>query len=300
PGRVRSWCRASRMLHVHHWCDSVVSFVHQLADIPDPQDHALLAILKDDPNPFVRLHALRLLNEPAVDEAHRNIALQKALDDPEPKLRCFAALRMNNDDALSELQGLAGGFDITEDIRLSAFEGLLKRKSGTDLVPLLVLAASGPEGRLSRRAMGWAIAYGGDEALRDIIGKPRIPLTGLTRALDAARRRKAMIVGPSLLTILSWEAASDDRRLLAVQGLGMLGTVQAVPILKKAADDDPAMAAAARASIAEIQARCKNATVGALSLAEADDGQLAIVEDVEEGTVALAEPGHAIPHDVRR
>ncbi|MEM7678657.1 MAG: hypothetical protein AAF449_21970, partial [Myxococcota bacterium] len=124
------------------------------------------------------------------------------------------------------------------------------------------------------------------EALRDIIGKPRIPLCGLARAIDFARRRQAMVVGPALLTILSWQAASDQRRRLAIEGLGALGDAHAVPLLKKTAEDDAVLASAVRSSIAQIQARCKIAT-GALSLVKAEEGQLAIV-------------GHAIPHGVRR
>ena len=287
PGSIESSCTASRTLHVQRWLDSVLLVAHALTECPEDYDAALLDAFADEPAPSMRLHLLTLLCETDVEEEHRQAALRKALDDPDPRVRCFAALRVPVDEAVAELRGLAGGYEVPEDVRLTAFQGLLKVKKGDELVPLLVAAASGPEGRLSRRALTWAVSYGGNEALRAVVARPRISISTLSVAIDMARRRNASCVVPELLQMIDWTSAAEERRVLAIEGLGALGSVDVIASLKRVAEKDREahVAAAARNAVQQIQSRCQADVAGALSLAEGDRGQLAVVDS---GAVSIA------------
>ena len=277
PGTIESRCTASRLSHVERWFDGVLRLAHQLADQQPDLDRGLLEVLRDDPNAVLRQHVLRLLNEPRVSAADRERALHLGLQDADPAVRCFAALRVESEVGLAELRGLVSGY-APEDVRLSALHGLMRVTPGVELVPLLVHAAAGPEGRLSRRAMSWAIAYGGNDALKAIVARPRLPLSGLRSALDVARRRRASCLTPELLDMLEWEGASDERRLIAIQGLGAVGSLDAVLALKQVAREDVSVAASVRMAIAEIQNRYRSDSAGALSIANNDRGQLTLAE----------------------
>ena len=288
PGVIESRCTASRLVHVEQWFESVMKVMHALEHPPEDLDGALLEVLRDEPNPNLRLHVLTLLNEPQVDPLRKQAALTASLDDAEPKLRCYAALRLTGPQARAELEKLAGGFEVSEDLRLSAFHGLFKQTSGENLVPMLVEAAAGPESRLSRRALSWAVGYGGRNALRRVVARPRLPVESLRVALKVARRLQADEVVPELLTMLEWEGASDERRLIAVEGLGALASTQAVPALRRVARRDPGLGVAVQAAVARIQSRSRVDTAGALSFTDGDRGGLAVVES---GRLGLSDDG---------
>ena len=278
PGAIESACTASRLVLVEQWIGSIVDLALSLSAPPEDLDRALVTALREEPHPRVRYHALKLLNETGVDDELRQEALSIGLNDLEPDVRCFAALRHRGPEGVAELQGLAGGYEVPENVRLTAFHGLLKLRSGASLVPLLIDAAAGPEGRLSRRALSWAVGYGGHDALKRIVARPRLPVESLRTALDIARRLNATPVSAALINMLEWEAASHERRLMAVRGLGALGTIDSVRILKRVVQTDSALASTARSAITEIQNRCKGDAAGALSLADSDRGQLAVVD----------------------
>ena len=283
-GTIESRCATSRLTHLERWLDRVLNLAHQLADVPEALDAALFSVLDEDPNPYVRLNALLLLVEPITDSAMRANALQRGLADPDPWVRCTAAVQ--SEDGLAELRGLAGGYDLPEDIRLRAFNELFKRQPGAALVDLLIPAAAGPVGRLSRRALGWAFAYGGIDALKAIIQTPRIPIQGFRSALELARRHMVRDVAPTLVNVLGWDWASDERRLAAIRGLGILGGPDAIPALKQIQQYDPTLGGFAREAVLAIQSRDQKRLAGALSVVGEDGGQLAVVE---AGTLGLAD-----------
>lgn len=285
PGLLTSRCRASRLAHLVRWVERVFELADALAAPVDDLDEALLRVLREDPVAPYRLRVLALFQQPEVDEERRVEALSVALNDSDFKVRCFAALRVEAPLAIIELKGLAGGYEVPEDVRLAAFFGLLKRTKGSELVALFIPAAAGPDSPLSRKAMAWAVAYGGDAALKEIVARPRLPLSGLASAVEMARRRNATVVGPELLAMLKWAGISDARRAVALDGLRSVGTVGMIPTLKRIAENAaPPIAEAAKHAIAEIQSRSDD-SAGALSLAESDRGQLAVVEGGDLGVV---------------
>ncbi len=288
PGVVRSRCTASRTTHVERWVTGVIALVEQLSKVPENLDASLLSALSTERTPAVRMHIFKMLLAREVDPEIRQQTLIVGLEDRDPKVRCLAALQSQEPAAIAALEQLADGFDVPENIRLSAFHALLRLKRGPELVPLLLSAAAGPAGRLSQRALGWAVGYGGARVLKELVARPRLPLSTLVIAINLAQQRGVTDVGEELVRILSWNGTSNDRRLLAIQGLARLGTASAVPALKKAARLDPSLADDVSLAVTSIQSRCRTDAAGGLSLVEHRGGQLALTGETGLAVVPVS------------
>ncbi len=115
-----------------------------------------------------------------------------------------------------------------------------------------------------------------------------------TRAALALGATGILAAEAPLLEALERDLATT--RIAAVQALGRVGGVAAVPKLRDAAErhaSDGNLGRAVRQAVAEIQSRLATvggARPGQLSLAGGEAGQLSLVDKAVEGRLTLAEP----------
>lgn len=205
----------------------------------------LAARVREDPLPAVRRNALRILWERADrSKAHAEIfaaAAAHALQDPDEETR-FRAAELSHDEPT-----------------------------------MVALGASG----YLRALQFLAVEAGHQAAAREVLE------AWLERGLaDTTDRKLAFISALRKVSVAGAEAAligmlgsdSDSVQLAAAESVSAIGTVAAVPVLmalRESAEGLPLRRAAGRAILA-IQARTQGAETGALALAEAGFGELAL------------------------
>jgi hypothetical protein len=234
---------------------------------------ALATNAAEDPEPNFRLRALSVLVEEFPDRSLD--ACRRALTDPEPASRLVAALTLPPDPTVEGvLANLATSWAITGDIRVDAFERFLE--VAAEPIPVLERALADPV--LAERAVHATVRFsdpGWTDFLADVAADCDVRLrTAIALVLSELRHPRA----EALLLAVPLGAQAIDR-------LGEMGTVRALPVLKQVGSKE------ARAAIERIKARVGNveghvALVddedrgGALS--EADSGRVSLSRDQEE------------------
>jgi hypothetical protein len=211
----------------------------------------------------VRLHDIALLADRYADTAVGREALHRACGDGNAEIRLTAALGLD-EEGRNTLLEIATSQPVDEALASRAIEGL-----GTHL-PL-------------DRAV---------ELLQDALklGSLVIARACLHRLVESGSAAEQ-----PLLAVV--RHAPDDVQLLAVEGLGRIGTVAAVLPLRSAGEASDAsreLHRASRLAIARIQARLSGAEQGQLSLASEDaSGGLSLAAEDSSGQVSLAETANS-------
>ena len=263
-----------------------------------PRDLAasLATNARRDTVPAVRLNCLEQLCESFPKSSTRIV--RAALRDPDPGVRLRAATVLP-EEGRRQLLGLARGFRLDETIQAGA-----------------IAALNRPPVRAMRLVLGKAIKLGEEQVALEAISalgrsgsrKALVPLARHTkspsvairvaaiRALSATRQTEAQVA-----LVSSLGSTLSEAREAAAEGLGNLGTVNAVAPLRAAVDAHPLDLGLRRAvsrAIASIQARATGAEPGQLSLAvDAGTGALSLT-DSESGQLSLT-PDSASPQAIR-
>jgi hypothetical protein len=209
---------------------------------------ALLANVRRDPQPGVRLHSLRALRRHAPGHETTAAAISSALLDPDPEVRLEAALA-SGAAGRSALLALASDPEADDSCSARAIDGV----SAPTLAELAAVV---------------------ELALDPATQRPRRPYT-LRACADALGR-----MGEEAVPLLAQALRSRNTAvgLAAIRSLERINTVVAVLPLSEAADgDDPEVAAAAARALSFVQGQLTG-SAGSVSLAHGE-GQLTVIED---------------------
>jgi len=269
----------------------------QLLSAPASTPAAIAALAREDPEPGVRLACLRHLREAFASDTATRPALLAACADPDASVRVEAALALG-DEGVETLLDAARAEGTPDELRARAIAGL-----GARLPPELAETALRRAGDATHRASALACV----EALREM-GEPAVVTLGAALAstegeVAVAAARALGRTGPPAEAALVG-ALADERpavRVAAAESLGRVGSVEAVPVLREAAEtsDEGGMRRSVRQAIAAIQARLSGAEPGQLSLAAGEAGQLSLVEG-QAGAMSLADEATVLPEDTPR
>ncbi len=217
----------------------------------------LSLVAASDPSPAVRGRALESLVTDFGGRAETRSALQAARSDTDPAIRLFAALKLDDREALALLASDAA---VAAELRIAAFEELLRVE---------------PQGR-GAAAITTAWLSSSSDGFAGSMDQASLRAAALT-ALAAVPHEHAQ-------SVLIEALAADDEgvKLAAVRALAKVGTVEAVAALIPLRDAfrGSVLKAAAGDTILAIQARVPGGEVGALALSE-DGGGLAITQSEE-------------------
>lgn len=238
--------------------DAVLFLGRQSLDSEDPEERAMgLRVLSrydtaieqliaalEDPSPEVRKEALRnLLRRPDPQAVH---AVGARLRDPDPEVRLMAlhVLPKTDDDRVL-LYFVDGAKDPSPEVRSFARDAVLAH-SPDAVAPVLIKSLGFPS---HRRAAADLLVEMGDQAVGH-----------LTRALRDADPEVRLTIGQILSSAgagprLAWQLSHRDpeMRLLAVEGLGAVGSTQEVPaLIERLHDPDGRVRARAATVLGEL------------------------------------------------
>lgn len=228
---------------------------------------ALAAHLDTEPHPRVRAWQLRmlLLHHPAPAVAE---GVARALSDPDPEVRLVAGRHARNVDTLCDVISEEAAIPLR--LRRQALEAMVTI-SRAALLRGVEAALAGPEAPGLAEAVGEAVVQArlgeATEAILTFLRRSHGSGTGiLLPALADVGDHRAL---GQLEEALAVEHAPTQRH--AIRGLARIGTVSAVPALRRLAGRRLAMTALsreARQAIKAIQERVRNAEPGGLTVAE--------------------------------
>lgn len=251
----------------------------------------LAASLAGEPIWQVRLHGLRLLATSFPDHAATPTALRRALDDEHPEVVIDAALLIGQE-GIEKLVDLVGRGEADDAVAAQAVHAL------GDLLPVEVgLPLLHRSLRLRRiataKACIHALATAEGEEVEELLSKV-VSIEQGELAVEAAKALRRRAGGEAEETLLRALGRGDpDLTLAAVEALGHVGSVRAVPFLRDAGEASGASAdlrRAARQAVAEIQSRLPGASPGQLSLAGGEAGRVSLADDDPRGQVSFPEP----------
>jgi len=257
--------------------------------------------LKTEPVAGVRRQCVTTLAREFPDHPAARGALLAACEDPdaEVRLRAGIALGPEGRETLLRVAGGEGAEDETTERAVAALGDHLTSAQAQEVLRHALRTRREATARACLLALG---RRGGAGAVAVLVKVLAVERPGLAAAAAEALGDTADATAERpLLTALGGPDAVV--REAAARALGRVGTVAAVPSLKKAEAGDGKTRAAARQAIAEIQARAKGAAPGQLSLAEREAGQLSIVSE-QQGRLSLpADPSGlaeaGVPQDDR-
>ena len=248
----------------------------------------LAASLASEPVWRVRLQGMRLLATSFPDHPATLPALRRALADEHPEVAMDAALLLG-DEGTEKLLEIAQSGDVDDAIAAHAVDAL------GDLLPVEVGV---PLLRQTLRQLRIATARACIHALAgvpdDEAGELLTKVLSLERgelAVEAAKALRRREGGDTEVTLLrALERGDPDLSHAAIEALGHVGSVRAVPFLRDAAeraDATPQLRRAARQAVAEIQSRLPGVSPGQLSIAEGEAGRVSLADDDPRGRVSL-------------
>ena len=276
--------------HLPEALDAVLALARRLAPPPDVP-RRLAENFRTEPEPAVRLRLLERLTSEHVSHPVATECLRAALEDPDADVRVRAAVETGAaarpvllavargegalDATSARAIGILGASLSVAEATAVLRDALRLRKKETARGCLRALGARGAE---AIAMLGRVLAVE-----REDVGEWAAEALAATGAPEAE---------PALVVALG--APDERRRAAAALALGRVGTVAAIPELRRLEEEDAGARAAARQAIAQIRGRAAGAEPGQLSLAGGETGRVSLADAGEAGRLSLAtRPGGA-------
>lgn len=267
---------------------TVQDLLETVAHLDRPADlvERLCAIARRDPQPGARLHALSLLTGRMADDPRVRVVCRELLDAPEEELRLAAATFMGEEGRAS-LLAIARNVPGDNPNAVRAIRVLGRRLAGDEAGDILDAARRADCRGVVLAAIDALALIGDGAALRRLpmvrtLGDAELAV-GVVTALGRSGNPAAE---GRLISALDDERPSVIRA--AVEALGRVGTVAAIPWLRRLAEGgEHSLRGPARQAMAAIQSRLPGASPGQLSIATGEEGQLSMADD-RGGRVALS------------
>ena len=261
-----------------------------IATLPRASDvtGALIADLRDDPEPGVRSHCLAALLADAPDDPRTPSALDTALADPSDAVR-VAAARAVGERGLPVLREIIAREDSEEQIAARAIAVLGRRLTSDQTLAILDAALRAGRGTVALSAIEVLGRIGDESACRRLrallndadaaLAVAAVDALGLVHSTAVEEELQRALSSPSL--------AVRDAAIGALGRVGRLASIEPLRALIEATKTVPNSIFAARQAIAAIQARLTGASPGQVSLAESASGDLSLVEGDASGRLSL-------------
>ncbi len=243
---------------------------------PDQVLPRLIHNASKDPSPWIRCRNLQVLIEHYRDDAGLPGIIASAMHDEQQVVRGIASTFAGGQTAFRELSSLLAHAKAPDGLRADALDYLVQHFPTAEVRPLIETAAASSCERLKLVALRSA-AMSGDASLVNLVCNliKNGRLERCERIVQWLASSKADCIEPALLDLIA--SKQPDSVVPAIEALGAIGTERSVSALLGLFGGRFGMAA--RAALAQIQARTNTIDAGRLSV---------VPQNTESGAVSLA------------